>query len=167
MSRSRLKKGKLSSGGYLPLASTSNKKALLWSVGLGWLLSVCALAWGFLFANDIVTLGGVPAKIVGRFLQDPTALLAFFTADKNSLHQRLQDLGIEEQIKDYYRPRIPDEIELDRYIHQLLYHWTGYVGKNYLVNPEGVLVLKKSGEIRLKREINENSDKIVPGYLNF
>lgn len=51
-------------------------------------------------------------------------------------------MKIEEQIKDFYRPQIPDEQELDRYIHQIFYNTTGYVGKAYKVNSEGSLVSK-------------------------
>jgi hypothetical protein len=42
----------------------------------------------------VVTLGGVPASIVGKFLQDPTAVGAFLTGDRVKLHQRLEDMGI-------------------------------------------------------------------------
>jgi hypothetical protein len=109
-----------------------------------------------MFLNGVVTLGGVPASIVGKFFQDPTAVGAFFSRDKKQLHQRLQELGIEEEIKAYYRPQIPDEVKLDQYIHQILYNWTGYVGNNYQINPQGVLILKKSGAFRLQQELQEN-----------
>jgi hypothetical protein len=50
-------------------------------------------------------------------------------------------MGIEEKMKDYYRPQISDEGVLDQHIHQILYDRTGYVGEAYQVNG-GVLVLK-------------------------
>lgn len=164
MSQSKFKKNKFSTRGYAPLVSISNKNknALIWSLGLGWSMTICALVWGLLFVNDVVTLGGVPAVVVGRFFQDPGAIIHFLTGNKQALHQNLQELGIEEQIKDYYRDRIPDEIQLDQYIHQLLYNWTGYVGDNYIVGSQGILFLKTTGEIRLKQEIKEKRNDVFP-----
>ncbi len=46
-----------------------------------------------------------------------------------------------------------NEVYLDLYIHQILYNWTGYVGKNYWVTSNGILILKKSGELRLRQEL--------------
>lgn len=164
MSQSRFNKNKFSNRAYLPLTNTSNKNknTLIWSFGLGWSIAIFALVWGVLFVNDFVTLGGVPAEVIGRFLQDPGAIIHFLTGNKQALHQNLEELGIEEQIKDYYRDRIPDEIQLDHYIHQLLYNWTGYVGDNYIVGSQGILFLKTTGEIRLKQEIKEKPNNIFP-----
>lgn len=96
-----------------------------------------------------LTIADVPLSIVIRFLQDETARNAYFTGDGQKLHDRLNQMGVEEQIKDFYRPQIPDEVALDRYIHQLLYDRTGYVGKAYQLNGQGVLVLKHQGSIDL------------------
>ncbi len=41
-----------------------------------------------------------------------------------------------------YRDQISDENELDRYIHQIFYENTGYVGQAYKVNSQGQLVAK-------------------------
>jgi hypothetical protein len=152
-SRSRPQRLKPRGGGYVPYSRASNQKTLIVTVSLAGILVSLALGWGILFFSGVVTLGGVPASIVGKFLQDPTAVGAFLTGDRVKLHQRLEDMGIEEEIKAYYRPQIPDEVRLDQYIHQLLYDRTGYVGNNYLVTPQGNLVLKTSGETRLKREL--------------
>lgn len=109
------------------------------------LLSVILLIgiWVVLFTGGYVTLGGVPAPIIMKFLRDETARDAFFEGDRTKLHNRLDDMGIEDDIKAYYRPQIPDEAQLDQYIHQLFYERTGYVGDRYRVNSQGVLVLKQ------------------------
>jgi len=62
-------------------------------------------------------------------------------------------LGVEEIVKNYYRPKISDEFQLDQYIHQIFYNWTGYVGNNYRVNPQGKIILTKSGAKRLQYEL--------------
>lgn len=95
-----------------------------------------------------LVIGGVPLSIILIFLRDRTARRAYFRKDCQTLHNRLYVLGIEEKIKDFYRPQISDEIELDRYIHQLLYERTGYVGKDYWLNEQNILV-----------EQNQNSKK--------
>ncbi|MEO0989159.1 MAG: hypothetical protein AAFY20_27005, partial [Cyanobacteria bacterium J06639_14] len=56
----------------------------------------------------------------------------------------MSDLGIEREIKDYYRSRIQDPVELDRHIHQVLFDRTGYVGENYVLQGRK-LVLKDPG----------------------
>jgi hypothetical protein len=157
MNRSKVKLSPPRGGGYVPYSSTSNKKTLIIMVSLAWILGSLALGWGILFLGGVVTLGGVPAFIVGKFLKDPTAVGAFFAGDRVKLHQRLEELGIEEEIKAYYRPHMPDEVRLDWYIHQLLYDRTGYIGNNYSVTPQGNLVLKTSGEIRLRQELQERN----------
>jgi hypothetical protein len=48
-------------------------------------------------------------------------------------------MGVEAQIKDFYRSQIDSEQELDRHIHQIFYDNTGYVGEAYQVNSEGIL----------------------------
>ncbi len=94
------------------------------------------------FFSGGLLIGGVPSSVILTFLQDKPALTAYFQSDNQALHDRLNELGVEEQIKDYYRPQIPDEVELDQYIHQVFYNRTGYVGKEYRVNEQGTLTLK-------------------------
>lgn len=90
-----------------------------------------------------LVVGGIPVSIISTFVQDDLARNAYLARDRKTLHDRLQALGVEEQIKAFYRPQIPDDIELDQYIHQIFYDRTGYVGLNYWVNSDGVLVLKR------------------------
>lgn len=92
---------------------------------------------------DTITIGGIPSSIVMEFLQDETARQAYWNKDKQALHDRLQVLGVEEQMKAYYRPKIPDELKLDQYIHQIFYDRTGYVGQGYTLNAQGKLILKQ------------------------
>ncbi|NEO99260.1 MAG: hypothetical protein F6K58_11365 [Symploca sp. SIO2E9] len=96
----------------------------------------------FLSAAQNVTIGGVPVPILINFWQDRTARNAYFNGKGKKLHDRLDQMGIEERMKDYYRSQISDEVELDQHIHQILYNRTGYVGEAYKVNSEGILVLK-------------------------
>lgn len=140
---------------YVTYPTASHRKPPILTVSLTLILGSLALGWGMLFLGGAVTLGGVPASIVGKFLQDPRAVNAFLTGDRVKLHQRLENMGIEEEIKAYYRPQIPDEAKLDLHIHQLLYDRTGYVGNNYLVTPQGNLVLKPMGKVRLKQELQD------------
>jgi len=98
---------------------------------------------GVLLTSRPLTIGGVPLPIIIDFLRDETARDAYFQRDRRVLHDRLQAMGVEEQIKAFYRPQIRDEAKLDQYIHQLLYDRTGYVGEAYRVNSQGTLVLKE------------------------
>lgn len=91
---------------------------------------------------------GIPAPIILEFLQDQPARSAYLQGNGRALHDRLKALGVKEQIKAYYRPQIPDELDLDQYIHQLLYERTGYVGESYRVNPKGILVLRNSKSVQ-------------------
>lgn len=93
--------------------------------------------------NGQLVVGGIPFSIVATFLQDDRARTAYLHRNRHLLHDRLETLGVEEQIKAFYRPQISDELALDQYIHQIFYDRTGYVGLNYRVNSDGVLVLKK------------------------
>jgi hypothetical protein len=95
------------------------------------------------FFSGQLLIGGVPSSVILTFLQDRPALTAYFQNDKQALHDRLEELGIEERIKDYYRPQISDEVKLDQYIHQVFYNRTGYVGRQYQVNEQGILSLKQ------------------------
>lgn len=103
--------------------------------------------WGNLFVHERVTLGGVPYGIIHKFWNDPAARTAYFVGDSSGLHNRLRSLGIEADIKDYYRDRFATEHELDRYIHQIMYDRTGYVGEAYRVSPSGQLVSIKSSHL--------------------
>lgn len=107
-------------------------------------VSFLVCVWvGVIILTGFLTIGGVPAPIVVSFIQDETARSAYFRGDSKKLHDRLQDMGVEEKVKAFYRPQIPDEVQLDQYIHQLLYNRTGHVGDAYQVNSQGILVLRK------------------------
>ena len=95
-------------------------------------------------AFPLLTYKGVPLTILLQFIQDPTARQAYFSGDKVGLHRRLDDMDIEAQVKAFYRPQFEREEDLDRYIHQLLFNNTGYVGNDYLLNPQGQLVPKSN-----------------------
>lgn len=99
---------------------------------------------GLWLASPVLTYRGVPLNILLEFVADSTARKAYFSHDKEALHARLQEMGVEESIKDYYRPKIQNEQALDRYIHQLMYDSTGYVGKAYTVNAQGLLILRST-----------------------
>lgn len=105
---------------------------LLLSLGLGVVLVV----------GEYITVGGVPFSMIVSFLQDDTARAAYFDGDSTKVHDRLSEMGVEEQMKAFYRARMQDETNLDQHIHQILYERTGYVGKAYRVNSQGVLVLQ-------------------------
>ena len=102
--------------------------------------------FGVILLTNGLTIGGVPAPIIVSFIQDETARSAYFRGDSRKLHDRLQDMGVEEKIKAFYQPQIPDEVQLDQYIHQLLYNRTGHVGDAYKVNSRRILVLKKKAK---------------------
>lgn len=107
-------------------------------------VSFLVCVWiGVILLTNGLTIGGVPTPIIVSFIQDETARSAYFKGDSRKLHDRLQDMGVEEKIKAFYRPQIGDEVQLDQYIHQLLYNRTGHVGDAYKVNSQGILVLKK------------------------
>ena len=138
---------------------------LLWLGIFSYILIACIFVWGIFFFSGVVTLAGVPASVVVKFIQDPTAVKTVFLGNNTELHDRLESIGIEEEIKNYYRAQIIDEMELDRYIHQIFYNWTGYIGYNYQLDTSGQLVLKKSGEYRLQQEINANRVNNQKTYL--
>jgi hypothetical protein len=91
-----------------------------------------------------LTYKGVPLSIILQFIQDDTARQAYLDGDKVALHQRLDDMGIEPQIKAFYRPQFANEQDLDQHIHQLLFDDTGYVGNDYRLNELGQLVPKSN-----------------------
>lgn len=96
----------------------------------------------YLFLSGNLVLGGVPSSIIMKFLQDPVAVDAYFSRDGRLVHDRLQKLNVEKEIKDHYRDQISDPIELDRYVHQILYERTGYIGVDYQLSASGNLKLK-------------------------
>ena len=91
---------------------------------------------------DRLVIRRVPLPILLEFLKDDTARKAYFQDNKKTLHDRLNQMGVEEKIKDFYREQIPNEYALDRHIHQIFYDNTGYIGKAYQVNSQGTLVNK-------------------------
>ncbi|MGA7953481.1 MAG: hypothetical protein WCA07_08165 [Gloeobacterales cyanobacterium] len=111
--------------------------------GLLFLAAMVAALGGALWFMQFGTIRGVPVSVVLQFLRDDTARKAYFSGDKQQLHDRLDRMGVEEEVKAFYRPKIQDEAELDRYIHQLLYNITGYVGLAYEVDAKGSLAPKK------------------------
>jgi hypothetical protein len=123
--------------------STIQKKSLRWLyivVG-GAALSLFVAGMGLWITYPTLTYKGVPVSILVHFMEDSAARKAYFAGNKRGLHDRLKELGVEEKIKDFYRPQFSDEQELDRHIHQLLYENTGYVGAAYVVDGEGQLQL--------------------------
>jgi len=124
------------------LKAKQSKQQKWWS---SCLLTVALLSAGGtglmnLFVQEKITLGGVPYGIVRKFWQDSPARDAYFAGDSQALHARLKLLGVEEDIKVFYRDRFPSEYELDRHIHQIMFDRTGYVGEAYEVNKHGRLV---------------------------
>lgn len=96
-----------------------------------------------LLANGNITVGGVPMPIIMNFLGDEQARSAYFAGNGQALHDRLEVMGVEGQMKDFYRRQIPDEVKLDQHIHQILYDRTGFVGAAYRLTPQKELVLKE------------------------
>jgi len=109
-------------------------------VGVGILIASSA---GFNPRSTALTIGQVPIPILLKFIADQPARTAYFRQDKQGLHDRLVVLGIEEDMKAFYRPQIQDEVKLDQHIHQIFYERTGYIGEAYRVNAQGTLVLKQ------------------------
>ncbi|MEM9088516.1 MAG: hypothetical protein AAGC93_07200 [Cyanobacteria bacterium P01_F01_bin.53] len=101
--------------------------------------------WSALFVKEQVTFGGVPYRVVHKFLEDRPARDAYFGGDRQALHDRLKDLDIEASIKEFYRDDFPDENALDLHIHQIMFDRTGYVGEAYQVNNYGQLSPVKYG----------------------
>ncbi|GAB4381895.1 MAG: hypothetical protein Kow00121_41310 [Elainellaceae cyanobacterium] len=117
--------------------------SLLGLTGIGY-LAIIRAGLDISFTSGEIVVGDVPLSIVALFLQDETARTAYLQGDRQQLHARLQTLGVEERIKAFYRPQFQDEIELDRYIHQIFYDRTGYVGLNYRVDANGQLVFREN-----------------------
>ncbi|MBD2099819.1 hypothetical protein [Leptolyngbya sp. FACHB-261] len=113
-------------------------------------LVVCVVVAQLLSGNrrffDAFVIGGVPSPIIWDVLMDAPARTALFSGDEVGLHDRMDNIGIENKMKAYYRPQIPDEVALDQHIHQILYERTGYVGEAYVVDSQGSLVLKSQAQ---------------------
>jgi hypothetical protein len=125
-----------------------------------WLSLSALLAFGggaYLFFSGRLIVAGVPSPILLEFLQDERAMNAYVDRDLEALHDRLKALGVEEQMKAFYRPKIDDEKELDRHIHQIMFDRTGYVGDSYVVDSRGKLVLHP--KLRKKPNGWENDDQ--------
>lgn len=122
--------------------NTVRSKGLKWPSYVlgGGAISLVLVVVGLWLASPVLTYKGVPLNILLKFITDSTARRAYFSHNKEALHARLQEMGVEEAIKAYYRPKIQNEQALDRHIHQLMYNSTGYVGKAYTVNARGTLV---------------------------
>lgn len=119
--------------------ATRPKRSTLLKVGAGVITLTVLIA---ILIGPSLTIQGVPVAIIIKFLQDDPARDAYFSENKQDLHNRLQELEIEEEIKAFYRPQIRDEVELDQHIHQIFYDTTGYVGKAYKVNAQDTLILR-------------------------
>ena len=102
--------------------------------------------WVVLFTTGVVTLGGVPYTILLKVWQNPAARSALLGGEETELHNLMGSLGIEYDIKEYYRDRIKDPVKLDQHIHQILFDRTGYVGENYTVRGR-TLVLKDPSKL--------------------
>lgn len=111
------------------------RKVIAVALGLG----LIGTTWTALLVSERVTLGGIPYRIVQKFLNDKAAKTAYFAGDRQALHDRLKTLGVEADIKDYYRDRFDSESELDLYIHQMMFDQTGYIGEAYTVDSYGQL----------------------------
>jgi hypothetical protein len=123
--------------------STIQKKRIRWSyVVTGGAISLLVAGLGLWIAYPTLTYKGVPVRILVHFLEDAQARSAYFSGNKKGLHDRLKVLGVEEQIKDFYRPQFKDERALDLHIHQLLFNNTGYIGAAYAVDRDGQLIAK-------------------------
>jgi hypothetical protein len=126
--------------------NTVRSKRLKWlPYVLGWgAISLVLAVVGLWLASPVLTYKGVPLNILFKFLADSKARHAYFSHNKEALHGRLQEMEVEEEIKAYYRPQIQNEQALDRHIHQLMYDNTGYLGKAYTVDAQGLLVSRSS-----------------------
>ena len=100
--------------------------------------------------SQSMTVRGIPVFILVQGLTDEEALNQYLSGDKKGFHDRLEEIGIKDEIKAFYRPKIHDEGELDRYIHQIFYNLSGYVGVSYTVNSQGILVLKGAQNAEFK-----------------
>lgn len=117
-----------------------NRKNIIVTIYIGSLILISLLTMLIInFQSSNVVIKRIPLPIIMEFITDFKSINTYLKGDKVALHERLQEKGIEEKIKNYYRPYFASEAELDQYIHQVFYEETGYVGKEYKVNFEGIL----------------------------
>lgn len=134
--RKRNSRYKLSDRAFSPASIVITSILFVFLGGLGWI-------WAEMLAKGYLAIGGVPSPIITSFLQNETARKAYFDGDSEKLHAQVQSMDLVEKLKPYYRPQFEDEVKLDLHAHQILYDRTGYIGKAYEVNPQGILVVKK------------------------
>jgi hypothetical protein len=134
---------------------------LMWVSSL--LLTVVGVG---LFFQDSIVIRGIPLSLIIKGIADWPALEAYLSGNKQALHARLEKLGFEEEVKAFYRPKIRNEIELDRHIHQVLYDNTGYVGKAYYVNSQGNLTLKVPADTQFQKwfQLASEANVVVRSY---
>ena len=89
--------------------------------------------WLALFMTGVVTLAGVPYSIIRLVWETPATRQALLQRNSVKLHDLMDDMGVEAEIKRYHSKHIKDPVELDQHIHQILYNTTRYVGANYVV----------------------------------
>lgn len=127
----------------------------LWTVGNALAMAIAGLPFCFgigLGAGAIINqpdllaqvlspfvIDGVPVPILLKAAGDDKVREAYWSGDRQQLHDRLSDMGVEEDIKEYYGSQVTDDEELDQKIHQIFYNQTGYVGDSYDVNSAGRL----------------------------
>jgi hypothetical protein len=136
VSRKRNSRYKASDRSLRPGSIISTSVLFVILSGLGWI-------WVEMLTKGYLAIGGVPSPLIVSFFQNEKARVAYFDGDKEQLHAQIHTLNLAEKLKPYYRSQFAQEAELDRHTHQILYDRTGYVGKAYEVNPQGILALKK------------------------
>jgi hypothetical protein len=141
-----------SSHSYKP-SRTRRKGSFLKWLGVGLLIGVAGLfVTGILGVNsNTFMIREIPLPILMHALKDKGVRQALWSRNNWALHQRLDSLGFEEEIKAFYRPQIQDEVKLDQHIHQIFYNVSGYVGFAYQVNADGILVLKEKPDKDFQR----------------
>ena len=120
---------------------STKKKKTKKTKGIALVALLAGGTWLTLFFTEVVTLGGVPYSVLSKVLQDRDARAALLAMNSKALHDRMNVMGVEYDIKKYYSKSIKDPVELDQHIHQIFYDRTGYVGENYVV-VKGELVPK-------------------------
>jgi hypothetical protein len=134
-------------------ARKSRRRRYLTGLGVGLVVGLLTLfATGILgIKHNTLTVREVPWPILQSALTDSGVRRALWKRNNYELHNRLDKLGVEEEIKAFYRPQIQDEALLDQYIHQIFYNVSGYVGVAYRVNGDGVLVPKQNPDQEFQR----------------
>ncbi len=70
-------------------------------------------------------------------------VFAFITGNRVAFRNRLKELNVEAKIRALYRPYFSNEIELERYIDQQFYDYTGYANRSeYEISEDGDLIRK-------------------------